>query len=537
MHHLVFLVIYLQLNAIATADRPNVLFLFADDWGRQASIYAELENEPDISDVVCTPNFDRIAKEGVLFRHAFVNAPSCTPCRSSLLSGQYFWRTGRGAILRGAVWDSSIPSWPLLLRESGYHIGQSWKVWGPGTPVDAPFGGHEYSYEEAGGRINQFSQNVTKLISAGRSVDEAKQEILEEVRENFRKFLTDNTRNQPFCYWFGPTNVHRKWERGSGKTLWGIEPQSLKGKLPPFLPDVPEVREDVADYLGEVQAFDAAMGELIEELRQTDAFENTLIIATGDHGPPGFPHGKCNLYDFGTRVSLAIAGPGVHGGRVVDDFVCLPDLAPTILEAGEIPIPDLMTGRSLWPILASDRNGQVDQTRDAVVMGRERHVENAREGFLPYPQRAIRTTDYLFIINFHPERYPLGDPYGLKGSNPPPEEAIRENTRVTLADEDAGPTKAWIVSRRDDPKWKNVFDYAYGKRPRVELFDLKKDPAQMHNVAADPHYTTAIDDLRERLLATLQQTGDPRLINDGKYYEMPPLAGPLPEEATESKAR
>ena len=90
--------------------RPNIVFCFADDWGRYASVYANVEARPSINQVIKTPVIDRMAREGVLFKNAFVTAPSCTPCRSSLLSGQYFFRTGRGAILHGAVWDSSIPT-------------------------------------------------------------------------------------------------------------------------------------------------------------------------------------------------------------------------------------------------------------------------------------------------------------------------------------------------------------------------------------------------------------------------------------------
>ncbi len=320
----------------ADAQRPNILFAFADDWGRLASIYAEVDGHGGLDDIVRTPNFDRLAQRGVLFRHAFVNAPSCTPCRSSILSGQYFWRTGRGAILRGAVWDESIPAWPLLLENAGYHIGKTWKVWSPGVPADAPYGGQKHAYQSAGNRFNQFSQHATRLVASGKTVDEAKEELLAEVRDNFRAFLAADRKGQPFSYWFGPTNVHRKWIKGSGKDLWGIDPDALKGHLPPFLPDVPLVRQDMADYLGEIAAFDAALGVLIEELEKSGQLDNTLIAVSGDHGPPGFPHGKCNLYDFGTRVSLAIAGPGVVGGRVVDDFVSLPDLAPTFLEAGGV---------------------------------------------------------------------------------------------------------------------------------------------------------------------------------------------------------
>ena len=89
--------------AVQAAKKPNILFAFADDWGRYASAYAKVDGRPSPNDVVRTPHFDRVAREGVLFKNAFVTAPSCTPCRSSLLSGQYFYRTGRAAILQGGV--------------------------------------------------------------------------------------------------------------------------------------------------------------------------------------------------------------------------------------------------------------------------------------------------------------------------------------------------------------------------------------------------------------------------------------------------
>lgn len=521
----------------ADAKRPNILFAFADDWGRLASAYAGVDGPGGLNDFVRTPNFDRIAKRGVLFKNAFVNAPSCTPCRSSILSGQYFWRTGRGAILRGAVWDSNIPSWPLLLQNSGYHIGKTWKVWSPGVPADAPYGGQQHAYQKAGGRFNQFSENATQMVAAGKSVDEAKAELLAEVRGNFAQFLADGKPDAPFAYWFGPTNVHRKWIKGSGAALWGFDPDKLQGHLPPFLPDVPEVRQDLADYFGEIAALDAAIGVLVEELEKAGRLENTLIAVSGDHGPPGFPHGKCNLYDFGTRVSLAIAGPGVHGGRVVDDFVNLPDLAPTFLEAAGVPIPAVMTARSLWPVLKSDKQGQVDPSRTYVISGRERHVDTARDGALPYPQRSLRTPDYRLVINFRPERTPLGDPYRLDGDNPPNEEELANDTRVTLADEDAGPSKAWLVLHRDDPQWKPYFDHAYGKRPREELFDLKRDPYEMKNVAGDPQCAAVLDELRRQLLDELKRTGDPRLVDDGKFFETAPMAGPVPDDAQEGRPR
>ena len=121
--------------------RPNILFAFADDWGRYASIYRSFQAENSLNNLIDTPNFDRIATEGSLFLNAYVPAPSCTPCRSSILSGSYFWETGLGAILRGAVWDEEIPTYPLILEENGYHIGYTYKVWSPGKAINAPYGG------------------------------------------------------------------------------------------------------------------------------------------------------------------------------------------------------------------------------------------------------------------------------------------------------------------------------------------------------------------------------------------------------------
>ena len=123
-------------HAAAPQPRMNILFVFADDWGRYAGAYAKVDSAPSFNDVIRTPHIDRVAKEGLLFRNAFVNAPSCTPCRSSLMSGRYFFNTGRGAILNGAEWDAAIPSFPLLLRDAGYITGQTIRVDG-GRTLDA----------------------------------------------------------------------------------------------------------------------------------------------------------------------------------------------------------------------------------------------------------------------------------------------------------------------------------------------------------------------------------------------------------------
>lgn len=512
-------------SAVGAAEqRPNIVFAFADDWGRYASAYARL-SPGGINDLVSTPNFDRVASQGVLFRNAYVNAPSCTPCRSSLLSGQYFFRTGRGAILQGAVWDSSIPSYPLILAEAGYHIGHTYKVWSPGTPVNAPYGARKHAYNKRGTQFNRFSQSIER--SADRKA--AKKRLLDEVRGNFGDFLAKRGNGQPFCYWFGPTNCHRKWVRGSGKSHWGINPDALKGKVPPFLPDNEVVRQDIADYLGEVQAFDAGLGVLLDELKRVGELENTIVVVSGDHGVPGIPRGKCNLYDFGVAVPLAICWGNkiASPGRVVDDFVNLPDLAPTFIEAGGADVPKVMTGRSLWPILNSKKSGLVDPSRDYVVVGRERHVALARTGAMPYPQRAIRTKGFLYIRNFKPDRWPMGTGpgCGLPAGPMPAFKKLENNTFAAFGDLDASPTKAWIATHRKGKANERYFDFAFGRRPAEELYDMSGDPHQIHNVADDRKYSKVKADLASRLMTILKENGDPRVAGDGSTYDRPPFAG------------
>ena len=178
--------------------RPNILFAFADDWGRYASAYAAHQGERSLCALIDTPHFDRVAGEGVLFTNALVPAPSCTPCRSSILSGRYFWQTGLGAILLGAVWDRAIPSYPFLLRDAGYHIGFSYKVWSPGTPQDDPYGGTETRYQDCGDDFNRFSFRAAEWAGEAGGVEHAKRRLCDEARGNFRSFLADRNPEQPY---------------------------------------------------------------------------------------------------------------------------------------------------------------------------------------------------------------------------------------------------------------------------------------------------------------------------------------------------
>jgi arylsulfatase A-like enzyme len=483
---------------------------FADDLGRYASASADPQT-PTPTDIVSTPTFDRIAGEGALATNAFVSAPSCSPCRASLISGRHFFTNGSHSQLH-TPWHgdrandpwNAVRGFALFLQDAGYHIGWSHKM----HIAEDRMGGKRRNYRKAGGKVNQFSQNVSK---AEDEIEAAKQNLYEECLENFRAYLADRKEGQPFFYQFNPTNPHRKWTQGSGKELWGLDPDKLAGKMPPFLPDVPVVREDLADYLGEGMAFDRCCEVILKELERLGELDNTLVVISGDHGAPGFPRGKTNCYDFGARVLFAARWPGhIRAGQVVERPISLIDVAPTFLAAAGLPPEKGMNGQNLLPAL---RGASHDKLRGWALIGRETHVNTARGG-MPYPMRAIRTGEHLYIINFKPDRAPMGDPMALATASPPSYEEIRENTRLTYADVDAGPTKAWMIQHREDPRWERHWNLGFGPRPEEELYDLKKDPHQVNNLAGDANYYETRKELRARLMQELTSNKDPRLAGD-----------------------
>ena len=511
---LISTLIGLSLTASAMAgERPNVLFCFSDDWGRYASIYQDPER-PGLNDVIDTPALDAIGRSGVVFNNAFVSAPSCTPSRAAVVTGMPFYRCGTNAFLRcrehGESRDpyKSLPGFSELLVKSGYHV----MHWGKTTNKSAKRVDKTQDVE-----INHFSQ----AVSAADDKEARQREIFSFVRANFRRFLDDNKDDKPFFYWFGPHNSHRQWTRGSGKALWGLDPDSLKGKVPAFLPDVHDIREDLTDYLGEALAWDGMVNELIEELKARGELDNTLVIVSGDHGMPGMPRGKCNLHDFGSMVSLLVSWPArVKPGRRVDDFVSLMDIAPTVLEATGNERPDHVLAKSLMGLLTSDQSGVIDATRDHVIIGRERHVGEARRDRAPYPSRAIRTADFLLIRNFKPERMPMGEVFNNEAS---PEELLQDHY-LAYPDMDASPTKVFLMTNGNS--YERYFDIAFTARPEFELYDLKSDPDQIDNVAANPDYAQTLQDLTDRMMKILRETGDPRVIGDGDTFDCKPFVDP-----------
>ena len=396
--------------------------------------------------VVKTPAFDRIAREGILFTHAFCDAPSCGPSRSAILTGQHIWRLEAAGNIHSRLPDK-FATYVRLLEEAGYVVGSYSKAWSPGE-----------FYSPSG----WVHSNRSEMNPAGRKF------------RSFEEFHRQKPKDKPFCFWLGSTDAHRGYERDSGIES-GMDP--AKVIVPAHLPDDPVVRRDILDYYFEVQRFDRLVGEALAVLEKAGELDDTLVVVTSDNGMP-FPRAKATLYDFGTRMPLAIRWPAKirSPGRAFDGFVHLSDMAPTFIEAAGLEPPAAMTARSLMDVFAGDN---AESGRDAAFTAMERH-DGCRKGGKGYPCRAIRTSDFLYIRNYEPGRWPAGDP-----------DAGNCARAIPFGEVDPAPTKSLLMDNAEAPGFREFHRLAFGRRPAEELYDLRSDPGQIKNVAAQPDYADA----------------------------------------------
>jgi uncharacterized sulfatase len=454
----------------AWLERPNILFVISDD---QSWLHTGIAGDP----VVQTPAFDRVAKEGLLFTHSFCTSPSCTPSRSSILTGQEIWRIKQAGLLHSSI-PPELPLVTHLLSDAGYRVGYTGKGWNPGDP--------HYLGLEKDPFIKEYNNRMEGRIAEGISpVD---------YSANFSDFLEDRKENEPFFFWFGAREPHRGYAFGIGEKEAGLDPGLVE--VPDFWPDVPLVRKDILDYYYEIMWFDTHLGSMIEKLEEIGELDNTILVVTSDNGMP-FPRAKVNLYDWGTHMPLAIRwGDKIKPGRIIEDFVSHTDFAPTFLEAAGLPVPEQMTGRSLMNIFESEQSGRIEPDRDKVFTALERHTYCRPYG-ATYPIRALRTYDYLYIRNFEPDRWPTGGP-----------DFISSN-KTTHGDVDACPIKSFLLVKQDI--YPEEFDLCFGKRPPEELYSVREDIGQVNNLADDPLYQSVRDSLQHILTSHLKATGDPRI--------------------------
>jgi N-sulfoglucosamine sulfohydrolase len=479
-----------KLQAATEKKRPNILFAISDD---QSFPYASIYGDK----VVNTPAFDRVAQEGVLFMNAFAASPGCSPSRAALLTGRNCWQI-EDAGTHASGFPAKYVVYPDILEEAGYFVGYTGKGWGPGNWKVSGRERNPAGTDFRGKTLAPPANGISKVDYAG----------------NFAEFISQRPADQPFCFWYGGTEPHRSFEKGSGLKA-GKKLEDVH--VPSFLPDTEEVRNDLLDYALEIEWFDAQLGQMIKLLEQIGELDNTIIVVTSDNGM-AFPRAKASVYEYGFHVPLAIRWANeVKGGRVVEDLVSLIDLAPTYLEAtrteysneqAEFPIE----GRSLMSILLSEKEGLVDPNRTAVYSARERH-SSSRWNNLTYPQRALRTSQYLYVRNFKPERWPAGAPQKIEA------DGSLGAMHDAYHDIDACPTLDFLVAHREDPEIEKYFHLAVDKRPAEELFDIKTDAACLNNLAKNPDYKNVLSAHRAQLGGYLMETDDPRVTGKGEVYE------------------
>jgi N-sulfoglucosamine sulfohydrolase len=472
-------------DTLRAETRPNILFCISDD---QSYSHTGANGDP----VVQTPAFDRIACEGLRFTHAFCDAPTCGPSRSAILTGQHIWRLEEAGNIHSTL-PAKFATYTELLAEAGYSVGYTGKGWSPGRLEP---GGRKTN--PAGEPFNRRS--LKPPFKSIRATDYA---------GNFEDFLQQVPADQPFCFWLGTSEPHRSFQPGAGK-LTGKDP--AKAVVPPIFPDNDIVRNDILDYLVEVEHFDSMVARAIAAVEERGELDNTLVVITSDHGMP-FPRAKASLYDAGSHVPLAIRWPqGIQKtGQSVTAFVNLSDLAPTFLEAAGLKPPSEMTGRSLMDTFGS----RLALERNAAFIAMERH-DGCRKGGKGYPCRAIRTADYLYIHNFEPTRWPSGSPDSRVCAR-----------SIPFGEIDSSPTKTFMMDHRNEHGVARLAELAFGIRPAEELYDLKNDPHQIVNVAGSTAMTETQASLRGRLFDHLRETRDPRVGGSSVNWDYYPYYGKI----------
>jgi len=462
------------------ANRPNILFAIADDWGPHASAYG--------TPWIKTPSFDRVAKDGLLFNNAYTPMAKCAPSRACILTGRNTWQL-KDAANHIPYFPAEFKGWAEALTEHGWNVGHTMKGWAPGVANDA----------------NGKPRLMTGVPFNKRKAKPPTAEISNnDYAGNFTDFLDAAPKDKPWCFWYGAVEPHRGYEFGSGVKLGGKKLIDID-HVPAYWPDNETVRNDMLDYAFEAEHFDRHLGRMLETLEKRGLLENTLVIVTSDHGMP-FPRSKGNANAMANHVPMAVMWKqGINKpGRKVDDFISFVDLAPTLIEVAGLKWAETgmaeSPGRSLTDIFASERSGKVIADRDHVLIGKER-TDIGRPHDWGYPIRGIIKEGVFMVENFEPTRWPGGNP------------------ETGYMDCDAGATKTWLINAHrqspTDPFWSMCF----GLRPGVELYDLKQDPDFMSNLAEKADATALLTSLREQLHSELKRQGDPRMEGKGEIFD------------------
>ena len=418
--------ICLVLSAATAADKPNVLVFVADDLG--------FEDSGPYGGKAKTPNLDKLAAAGLRFDKAILTCSSCSPSRSSMMTGRYPHSTGAEQL-----------HWPLpadqgtlgaRLKAAGYYSAAAGK-WHMGNPAKKGF------------------------------------DTVEERVEGMVPALRDRPKDKPFFLWAGFVDPHRPY---GGKDGAPKVHKPADVVVPPYLPDAPETRADLAEYYDEVARMDGDIGAVLAELDKQGAAADTVVFFVTDNGRP-FPRCKTTVYDSGVRTPLLVRWSSkVKPGGVCDRLVSSVDLAPTILELAGAKADDKLQGKSFARLLADPAGPAV---REFAFAEHNWHDYTARE-------RGVRSDRYKYIRNEYPD---------LPGT--PPADAVKGATFQAMRKlRDAGkltPAQAGVFVK---------------PRPAEEFYDLASDPHELTNLIGDPKVAVEVARHRGALEVWTKETAD-----------------------------
>lgn len=468
----------IQKPPVGNPAKPNILFCIADD--------ASYEHfGANGCSWVKTPSFDSVASAGIRFTRAYTPDPKCSPSRSCIMTGRNPWQL-EAAANHWSFFPDKFKTFGETLREAGFDVAYTGKGWGPGKVTQGR--------ELIGSKISVKGKKPTKGIAN------------DDYAAAFDRFIAARDKSKPFFFWYGSHEPHRSYEYGSGVKLGGKSINMIPKKdVPSYWPDNAVVRNDMLDYAFEIEWFDQHLGRMLETLKREGLLENTLIVVTSDNGMP-FPRAKGHPYELSSHMPLAIAWPKglVDPGRECDKLVSFVDFAPTFLklagisqqQSGMQPI----TGTSLLPII---RNEKDLVWRTELLQGRERN-DVGRPHDWGYPVRSILEGHLLYIHNFNPERWPCGNP------------------ETGFRDTGSSPTKTEVEKLGKGSKF---WQACLGFRPTEELYDIRKDPDCMNNLAANPEHKEIVAKMHDKLFTGLKGEGDPRMFGEEDYFDQFPYQG------------
>jgi len=404
------------------SSNPNILIIITHDTGRHLGCYGRR---------VETPNLDRMAEEGVKFSQCFCTAAQCSPSRAGLITGMVPHSNGLiGLTHRGFRLNPNVRTLPSLLVDAGYST--------------ILFG---FQHEAPDARLLGYKEVVK---STNRS------DSCLAITPHVVNYLLDSP-PEPFFAMVGFSETHRKFPE-SNDPIDDI-------KVPPYLPDEPEVRRDIADLYMSVRRADSSIGEIINALERANLADKALVIYTTDHGI-AFPGAKATLFDPGLEIAMIAKGLDDFREKHIDCIVSNIDVLPTLMELIGCPVPDGVQGKSLLPLL----RGEADSLHEYLFPELTYHAAYD-------PMRGVRTDRYKYIRSY--EDRPFSFPPNV----------------------DDGYTKRLLTPR-------GYFDV---KRPAEMLFDLSRDPNETENLVDNPEYASILNHLRNFLANWMQQTDDPLL--------------------------